>query len=130
MGCYGIGVSRLVGAIVEASHDDKGIIWPEEVSPFQVHLVSLNAKNADVQATVEEAAHKLYTALEKKGIEVLWDDREVAPGAKFADADLIGVPVRVVISEKSLAAGGAEVKARTESEASIVPLDDVIKKVK
>ncbi|MFA5946445.1 MAG: aminoacyl--tRNA ligase-related protein [Patescibacteria group bacterium] len=131
MGCYGIGVSRLVGAIVEASHDDKGIIWPKAVAPFAVNLVTLNAKSAEVQKSVDEAAEKLYVELSGKGIDVLWDDREgVAPGAKFADADLVGIPVRVVISEKSLAAGGAEWKERAGGEAKIVPLDDVLTALK
>jgi prolyl-tRNA synthetase len=127
MGCYGIGVSRLVGAIVEASHDDKGIIWPKAVAPFAVNLVTLNAKSAEVQKSVDEAAEKLYVELSGKGVEVLWDDREgVAPGAKFADADLIGIPVRVVVSEKSLAAGGAEWKMRSGGESEVVSLDTVI----
>lgn len=131
MGCYGIGVSRLVGAIVEASHDDKGIIWPKAVAPFQVNLITLNAKSPEVQKSVDEAAQKLYVELSGKGIEVLWDDREgVAPGAKFADADLVGLPTRVVISEKSLAAGGAEWKERSSADASIVPLDEIVNKLK
>jgi len=126
MGCYGIGVSRLVGAIVEASHDDNGIIWPKSVAPFAVHLISLNSKTAEVQATVDEAGHKLYSELLAKGVEVLWDDREgVGPGAKFADADLIGIPVRLIVSEKSLAAGGVEWKERAGGEAKIVSLDAV-----
>ncbi len=131
MGCYGIGVSRLVGAIVEASHDDKGIIWPKSVAPFQVNLISLNAKSPEVQKSVDEAAEKIYSELWAKGVEVLWDNREgVAPGAKFADADLVGLPVRVVISEKSLAAGGAEWKMRSGAESEVVPLATVISSLK
>lgn len=131
MGCYGIGVSRLVGAIVEASHDDKGIIWPKSVAPFQVNLISLNARSPEVQKSVDEAAEKIYSELWAKGVEVLWDNREgVAPGAKFADADLVGLPVRVVISEKSLAAGGAEWKMRSGAESEVVPLATVISSLK
>lgn len=91
MGCYGIGLGRLMGAIVEVSHDDKGIIWPESVAPFKVHLIEINSSAKDV-----------YEELQKKGIEVLYDDREdITPGEKFADADLIGIPYRVVVSEKN-----------------------------
>lgn len=127
MGCYGIGVSRLVGAIVEASHDDNGIIWPKAVAPFAVHLISLNAKSPEVQITIDEAGHKLYSELLAKGVEVLWDDREgIGPGAKFADADLIGIPVRLVVSEKSLAAGGVEWKERAGGEAKIVAVNEVM----
>jgi prolyl-tRNA synthetase len=130
MGCYGIGTTRLIGAIVEASHDDKGIIWPKSVAPMLVHLISLNSKDEAKQATVNEEAKKIYAALQEKGIEVLFDDRDgVSPGAKFADADLIGLPIRIVISEKSLDKGGAEWKERASAEASIVLLDEVLKAV-
>ena len=107
MGSYGIGPTRVLATLVENNHDDRGIIWPKAVAPFVVHLVSLG-KDKKVFA----AAKKLYSDLEKKGMDVLWDDRDVAPGEKFADADLIGVPVRVVISEKTLAVKKLEVKER------------------
>ncbi|MFH1089796.1 MAG: aminoacyl--tRNA ligase-related protein [Candidatus Uhrbacteria bacterium] len=103
MGCYGIGTSRLVGAIVETFSDDKGIIWPKSVTPYQVHLVSLGSKDATVVEQVNSAASSLHDELESAGVEVLWDDRsDISAGAKFADADLIGIPLRLVISEKTL----------------------------
>jgi prolyl-tRNA synthetase len=111
MGCYGIGPARLMGTIVEIHHDEKGVIWPEAVAPFQVHLVSLGK---------DKEAREIYDDLSKKGIEVLYDDREISAGEKFADADLIGIPYRVVVSEKSLEAGGVEVKKRNEDKAIFV----------
>ncbi len=121
MGCYGIGLSRLMGAIVEVFHDEKGIIWPETVAPFQVHLLGLG-KNKE--------AEKIYDDLRKNNVEVLYDDRDDASaGEKFADADLIGIPQRVVVSEKSLAGGGVEVKKRKEKKTSIVSTDHLAKMV-
>ncbi len=127
MGCYGIGLTRLVGAIVEASHDERGIVWPKSVAPFQVHLVSLSAKDPAVTADVLAKAEALERALEDAGIETLHDDRvDVRAGEKFADADLLGAPLRLVVSEKSLAAGGVEWKERTSSDAKSVAIDDVV----
>lgn len=119
MGCYGIGPARLMGTVVECLADEKGIVWPDEVAPFQVHLLSLG-KN--------EEAEKVYRELTSAGVEVLYDDRDAGAGQKFADSDLMGIPYRVVISGKSLEKGGAEVKKRTESEAEIVPLDQLVKR--
>jgi prolyl-tRNA synthetase len=121
MGCYGIGLSRLMGAIVEVLHDDKGIIWPEAVAPFKVHLLSLG-KNGE--------AEKIYADLQKKQIEVLFDDRDVTAGQKFADADLIGIPYRIVVSEKSMAAGGVEMKKRNEEKSEIINSAELLKKLK
>ena len=119
MGCYGIGLSRLMGTIVEVHHDEKGIIWPESVAPFKVHLINLGKK---------EEAEKIYNDLEKNNIEVLYDDREDASaGEKFADADLIGIPLRAVVSEKSLASGGVEVKKRGEKTQNIFPANTLVK---
>lgn len=118
MGCYGIGLNRLMGTAVELFHDDRGIIWPENIAPFAVHLISLGEN---------EEAEKIYSQLKEKGIEVLLDDREVSAGEKFADSDLIGIPYRVVISKKSLAAGGLEIKKRSESESNIVSFQDLMK---
>lgn len=118
MGCYGIGPSRLMGTIVELHHDEKGIIWPESVAPFRVHLLSLGK---------DEEAKKVYEALEKSNIEVLFDDRDASAGEKFADADLIGIPYRVVVSEKSLKAGGIEVKKRSEKEGKIFDSRQLLK---
>ena len=117
MGSYGIGISRLLGTIVEVFADDKGIVWPAEVSPFQVHLI-------DIDAT--EEAEKIYQDLRKEGVEVFWDDRpDKKPGEKFADADLLGFPWRLVVSSRSLQAGGAELKRRTEKEAQIVKTEEL-----
>ena len=121
MGCYGIGISRLMGTIAEIYNDEKGIIWPESVAPFQVHLISLR-KNKE--------AEKIYTELLKNNIEVLYDDRDMSVGEKFADADLIGLPYRVVISEKSLSNGGAEIKKRNEKKSRIVALDKLANELK
>lgn len=121
MGCYGIGLSRAMGTIVEVFHDEKGMIWPEAVAPFKVHLLSLG-KN--------EEAERIYQELSEKGIEVLLDDREVSAGEKFADADLIGIPYRVVISEKSLKAGGVEVKRRSEEKSEIIETEKLLSYLK
>jgi prolyl-tRNA synthetase len=132
MGCYGIGPSRVMGTVVEVHHDDKGIVWPKEIAPFQVHLASLGAKDPAVAADVAAKAAALEKSLEAAGVEVLHDDREDArAGEKFADADLIGLPLRLVVSEKSLAAGGVEWKERAGgSEARIVAEGDVLAEVK
>lgn len=121
MGSYGIGISRLMGTIVELNSDDKGIIWPDSVAPFQVHLLSLG-KN--------DEAEKIYNDL-KNNIEVFYDDREdVSAGAKFADADLIGIPWRVVVSEKSLAGGGVDVKKRNEGGSEVVGIEKLVEIIK
>ncbi len=117
MGSYGIGISRLMGTIVEVHNDEKGIIWPEAVAPFKVHLISLG-KNKE--------AEKIYSDLQKKNIEVLLDDRDVSAGEKFADADLIGIPWRVVVSEKSLAKGGVELKKRNEKMGKVISMKKVL----
>ncbi len=119
MGGYGIGVSRLMGTIAEVLSDDKGLVWPESVAPFKVHLLVL--------AGGEKEAEELYNDLQKAGIEVLFDDREMQAGAKFADADLIGIPYRLVVSEKSLGKGGVEVKKRTEEKAEILTREEILK---
>jgi prolyl-tRNA synthetase len=130
MGCYGIGTTRLVGAIVEASHDEKGIIWPKGVAPFAVHIVVLGSKDEAVQATTNAAADKLYADLQAQGVEVLMDDRAgLSAGEKFADADLLGMPVRVVVSEKSLKNSAFEVKLRSSSEATMVPVAEGVQSI-
>lgn len=124
MGCYGLGTTRLVGAIVEACHDERGIIWPKSVAPFQVHLVSLSGKQSDVQQRITQTAEEVYEGCTSAGIEVFWDDRsDVSPGAKFADADLLGIPLRLVISEKTLMESSIEWKDRASEGARLVPLD-------
>jgi prolyl-tRNA synthetase len=130
MGCYGIGVTRLVGSIVEASHDDRGIIWPKSVAPFAVHLVSLSSKDTGVQERIGDTAQELYDDLTKQGIEVIWDDRaDLSPGAKFADADLLGMPLRIVVSEKTLKEDSVEWKTRNSAESKLVKLEDAAEEI-
>ena len=124
MGCYGIGVSRLVATAIEQHNDDNGMLWPMSIAPYHVHLVTIGKDDA-----VSGAAKKLYDELAAKGIDVLWDDRDERPVHKFKDADLIGIPLRVTIGGKSLAAGNVEVKARTESDpkkAELVPVANAV----
>lgn len=109
MGCYGIGVSRLMGTIVEVHNDEKGIVWPKSVAPFQVHLISIGK---------DDDARRIYEMLTEKDIEVILDDRDMRPGEKFADADLIGIPLRVVISEKT--GDKVEVKKRVEESSELI----------
>lgn len=118
MGCYGIGISRTMGVIVEKFHDDRGIIWPKSVAPFDVHLIELpGAKNAE----------KIYNDLKEKGIDVLWDDRDVQAGQKFSDSDLIGIPVRLVVSAKT--GDKIEYKERTSKESELFDFSEVVKKL-
>lgn len=122
MGGYGIGVSRVLGTIVEVLGDDKGLVWPKEVAPFAVHLVSITGKTGE---QVKAAADKLYAELSAKGVEVLYDDRDVSAGGKLADADLIGIPTRVVISEKTLAKNEVEVTDRASGQVRMEKIDDL-----
>ncbi len=119
MGSYGIGVSRLVGALIEANHDDAGIIWPESVAPFRVGLINL--RPADKRC--REAADDLYGKLLAAGVEVLYDDRDESPGAKFATMDLIGLPEQLVIGPRGLAAGTIEIKNRRSGERRDVSIE-------
>jgi len=125
-GSYGVGVSRLVGAIIEASHDEAGIVWPEPVAPFLVGLINLKAGDGEV----EGACAKLYAELEGAGIEVLYDDRDERPGAKFAVMDLIGLPWQVIVGPRGLKDGIAEVKNRRTGERENVPLGDIVARFK
>jgi prolyl-tRNA synthetase len=121
MGCYGIGVGRVFAGAIEANHDERGIIWPEELAPYQVHLVGLGFDKPGVR----ESAEQVYQQLVDAGLDVLYDDREEgSAGVKFNDADLLGMPVRVTVSPRSIENGGAEVKRRTVKDAQIVPLTD------
>ena len=126
MGCYGIGVGRLLAGVIEQCHDDKGIIFPASVAPYHVHLLALNVEDAQVI----EAAEGLYDSLRQTGLETLYDDREESAGVKFNDADLMGFPVRVVVSPRNLRQGSAEVKLRRESDAELVTLESVTARVK
>lgn len=121
MGCYGIGLNRLMGTAVELFNDEKGIIWPESIAPFKVHLLSLGQ---------DEEAQRIYDKLQSEGIEVLFDDRDVRAGEKFADSDLIGIPYRVVVSAKSLENGGVEVKRRSEQESKIISVEALLEMLK
>ena len=122
MGSYGIGVSRLVGAIIEASHDEGGIIWPDSVAPFDLALINLGAGDADCDAACEEIYGKLLAA----GVDVLYDDRNERPGVKFADADLVGLPWRLVIGPRGLKEGKVELKRRDGSVDDDVTLDQAL----
>jgi len=119
MGCYGIGLGRLMGTIVEVSHDEKGIIWPKTVSPYQVVLVSLGDEK------VQKEAEKLYKDMQTRGVEVLWDDRDESAGAKLADADLLGIPLRVLVSRKTLDNDSVELKLRTSDQTTNVRIDKI-----
>jgi prolyl-tRNA synthetase len=112
MGSYGIGVSRLIGVLVEKFADDKGIVWPESVAPFALHLIALNTDDAEIR----DWADGLYTTLKAAGVEVLYDDRDARPGEKFADSDLIGIPYRVVVSRKTKDEGTFELVVRQTGE--------------
>ena len=122
MGCYGIGTTRVVGAIVEASNDERGIIWPKSVAPAQIHLVALSSKDADVQTRIYETAEGLYTDLKKKGLRLSGMIATRQPGEKLADADLLGIPLRILISEKTLKEDAVEWKARNAKDARRVQL--------
>jgi prolyl-tRNA synthetase len=122
MGSYGIGPSRLMGVVVEKLADEKGLIWPASIAPFSLHLLSLSKDKTSAAHTLAET---IYATLTKEGVEVLFDDREASPGEKFADSDLIGIPMRVVVSDKSLEKGGVEIKERTSSESQIITVEEL-----
>lgn len=124
MGCYGIGTTRLIGTIVESFHDENGIIWPSNVAPFGVHLIAVG-----VEDEVMSEARELYCLLEEAGVEVLFDDRDERAGVKFKDADLIGIPLRLVVSKRTLENKQVEWKMRSESEATMVNIADAALKV-
>jgi prolyl-tRNA synthetase len=126
MGCYGIGLERLLGAAIEQNHDDKGILFPATIAPYQVQLTALNTDNAEVA----EAADALYKELSDAGVEVLYDDRSESAGVKFNDADLLGLPVRLVVSARNLRQNVVEVKARTAEKGDAVPHAEVLTAVK
>lgn len=125
MGCYGIGIGRTLATIVETHHDDKGIMWPDTIAPYHVHLIALNLE----EATVSEKAHALYQKLLENGVEVLFDDRQdVSAGSKFADADLIGIPNKIVISKRT--GDQVEFKKRSETESTMLDFSEALKEVK
>ncbi|MDP3975328.1 MAG: His/Gly/Thr/Pro-type tRNA ligase C-terminal domain-containing protein, partial [bacterium] len=126
MGCYGIGMTRLIGATIETCHDQKGIVWPKNIAPYQVHLIGLNL---DKDESIRQKADQLYEDLKAAGVEVLFDDRKVSPGNKFADSDLIGIPLRLTISPRSLEGGGLEWKERKSDTSEIVAENELVKKI-
>ena len=126
MGCYGIGIGRMLAAAVEAYHDDFGMVLPSAIAPYDIYLAGLNLEDADISGKAE----MLYESLQDAGFDVLFDDRDAPPGVKFKDADLMGIPLRVVISSRSMGNGGVEVKARAEKESEIVSEPDVIEAVR
>jgi prolyl-tRNA synthetase len=123
MGCYGIGVTRVVAAAIEQNHDAKGIVWPEAIAPFQVILVPINYQKS---ARVQETADALYRDFNAAGIDVLLDDRDARPGVKFADSELLGIPHRIVIGDRTLAAGNLEYRHRRETESTEIPAADPV----
>jgi prolyl-tRNA synthetase len=125
MGCYGIGVNRIQAAAVEASHDEHGIRWPLAIAPYAVLLVSINIKDERIRA----ASEKLYQDLAARGHEVLWDDRDLAPGVKFKDADLVGIPIRLTVGGKTLSAGTVDLKLRVSKDQQAVPLAGILETV-
>ena len=128
MGCYGIGVGRLLACAVEEHHDERGIVWPVSIAPYQVHLVALLGKARE--ARLAETAESLYADLEAAGIEVLYDDREDSPGVKFNDADLIGLPLRVTVSERGMSQGTVELKRRDREEREPVAVGDLLTRLR
>ena len=126
MGCYGIGISRIVAAAIEQNHDDRGIIWPEPIAPFQVALLPMNAKKSH---RVREAADSLYGKLLDAGVEVFYDDRDLRPGVMFTDMELIGIPHRVVIGERGLDSGALEYRYRRDPENSEIPLNGALEAI-
>ena len=123
MGCYGIGVTRVVAAAIEQNHDAKGIIWPPALAPFEVALLPMNMHTS---ARVMEKAEQLYLDLRAAGLDVLFDDRKARPGVMFADMELIGIPHRVVVSDKGLEVGTLEYKGRRDTENQQIPIEDII----
>ena len=127
MGSYGIGIGRLLACIAEAYHDEFGLIWPPAIAPFQVHMILLPGKGAP---EAESVAEKLYESLQAQGLEVLFDDRAESPGVKFNIADLIGIPIRLTVSERALKAGGVEFKRRDLSQREVLPLEGLESRIK
>ena len=126
MGCYGMGVTRLVAAVIEQNHDDNGITWPTPLAPFQLHIIALNGHKSDA---VKEASEALYAQAVAASIDTLLDDRAERPGVKFAEADLVGIPHRVVIGDRGLKNGAVEYRLRSDTEATEIPLQDVLSKI-
>ena len=123
MGCYGIGITRIVGAAIEQNHDESGIIWPQPLAPFDVVLIPINMHRS---GALRDAAEALYAELRDMGLEVLFDDRDTRPGVKFADAELIGIPHRLVISERGYESGELEYRHRRDDASQMLKRDDAL----
>jgi prolyl-tRNA synthetase len=123
MGSYGIGLGRLMGTVVEVLSDEKGLVWPASIAPFQVHLLEISSDDTKVKKTAE----KLYGDLVKAGVEVLYDDRELRAGEKFADGDLIGIPLRIIVSEKGIEKKEFEIKERANGKISMLAENEILK---
>ena len=127
MGCYGIGVSRIAAAAIEQNHDEYGIIWPDTIAPFQVALIAMNIHKS---IRVQETGEKLYNLMREAGFEVLYDDRKERPGVKFADMELIGIPHRIVLSEKGIDNNTLEYKNRRDGEKLDIATEGIIEFLK
>ena len=123
MGCYGIGIDRILSAAVEAHHDQDGIIWPKQLSPYNIHLTALNFEQ---DSTVAEEATKFYEKIQDAGLTVLFDDRDENPGVKFKDADLIGIPIRITISSRNNAENVVELKLRNSETSEKIKKENII----
>ena len=123
MGCYGIGASRIVAAAIEQNHDEKGIVWPKSLSPFQVALVEVNSKDNKV---VKDKCNEIYQLLKDNNIETLWDDRDKRPGVKFADMEVIGIPMTIIVGERTLETGQIEIKKRKDEKPELVSHQDLL----
>ena len=126
MGCYGIGITRVVAAAIEQNHDDNGIQWTRSIAPFEVVVVPINAAKSDA---VKEASEKLYQELQDQGFDVLLDDRPLRPGVMFADMELIGIPHRVVVSDKLLADNKLEYRNRRAEESEVIDYNEVVARI-
>jgi prolyl-tRNA synthetase len=126
MGCYGIGVTRIVGAAIEQNHDDRGIIWPAAMAPFSMVICPIGMDRSEL---VREAAESLYASLQQRGVDVILDDRGERPGAMFADWELVGVPHRVVISERGLKEGRLEYQGRRDREPTSVSIEELLQRI-
>ena len=126
MGCYGIGISRIVAAAIEQNHDERGILWPKELAPYQVALVEVNPKKS---SEVNSICSTIYNSLVENKIDVLWDDRDQRAGVKFKDMELIGIPIFLIVGKKSIDENQIEVKIRKEDKSTLVPVQNAINQI-
>jgi prolyl-tRNA synthetase len=125
MGCYGIGVSRMLPTVIEQNHDEKGIIWPKEITPFEAVIIPIRYDNS----TIREFVDRLYYELEEKGFDILLDDRDISPGAKFRDHDLLGIPYKLIIGEKTIANNTIELEYRQNMKKEIINLNKIVEEL-